>query len=94
MDPLDPEVHSRQVTSPLQMPDTISWPSITTKQRMDMGDVETRKTRIAEAIKVILEAVGEDPEREGLQKTPLRYANALLFFTRGYEESLPGRKAF
>lgn len=40
------------------------------------------------AIKTILECLGEDPEREGLRGTPERYANAMLFFTKGYEENV------
>lgn len=35
-----------------------------------------------------LTLAGEDPDREGLRKTPERYAQAMLFFTKGYEENV------
>lgn len=37
-------------------------------------------------IKQLLKAVGEDPKREGLLKTPSRVASAYEFFTKGYKE--------
>lgn len=40
------------------------------------------------AITTILECLGEDPKREGLRGTPERYAKAMLFFTKGYEENV------
>jgi GTP cyclohydrolase I len=38
-----------------------------------------------EHIREILRAIGEDPDREGLLRTPQRVAQALSFLTRGYE---------
>jgi GTP cyclohydrolase I len=38
-----------------------------------------------EQIRFILKSLGEDPEREGLVKTPHRVAQALTFLTRGYD---------
>lgn len=49
-----------------------------------------REQKLADAVKVLLECIGEDPERDGLIKTPERYAKALLWMTKGYEERLPG----
>eukprot|EP00093_Oithona_nana_P009964 09964.XXX_107823_108498_1 [CDS] Oithona nana genome sequencing. len=43
---------------------------------------------MAEKFKHILEGLGEDPDRPGLVDTPKRAAQALLFFTKGYEDSL------
>jgi GTP cyclohydrolase IA len=41
--------------------------------------------RIAEKYRAILRDIGEDPEREGLQRTPERIAKALQFLTHGYD---------
>src|SRR5882762_5313204 len=37
-----------------------------------------------EQIRQILQAIGEDPNREGLLRTPQRVAQALSYLTRGY----------
>ena len=41
---------------------------------------------IAEHYKEILRLLGEDPEREGLVKTPERVAKALQFLTNGSQQ--------
>lgn len=43
---------------------------------------------MAAAVRTLLQGIGEDPEREGLLKTPKRVAEALLFLTQGYNQSL------
>ena len=41
--------------------------------------------KMAKNNKDILKLIGEDPEREGLMKTPVRVAKALQFMTQGYK---------
>jgi len=53
---------------------------------------EERRAAIEGAMRTILLALGEDPQREGLLKTPARVAKAMLDNTAGYDH-LPGRKS-
>ena len=41
-----------------------------------------------DAVRRILEAIGEDPEREGLKRTPHRVAKAFEFLTKGYKADI------
>lgn len=41
-----------------------------------------------EHYKAIIQAVGEDPDREGLLRTPHRAAKAMQFLTQGYTQNL------
>lgn len=41
-------------------------------------------------IRKMLIRIGEDPEREGLRKTPLRVAKSIEFLTQGYKQDING----
>lgn len=43
-----------------------------------------------EHFKKIIEALGENPEREGLKETPRRAAQAMQFLTQGYHQTVEG----
>lgn len=45
-----------------------------------------RREELAFHYKKIVELLGENPEREGLLKTPERVAKAMMFLTKGYQE--------
>ncbi len=46
-----------------------------------------KERRIAGLVKQLLAELGEDPERDGLLKTPERVAKSLLFLTKGYSQT-------
>ena len=55
-------------------------------RKIEEYDEKTTK-ELAGHVKAILKLLGEDPEREGLVKTPERVAKAWQFLTQGYEQS-------
>ena len=55
-------------------------------RKIEEYDEKTTK-ELAGHVKAILKLLGEDPEREGLVKTPERVAKAWQFLTQGYEQN-------
>ena len=51
---------------------------------------EPNERKIAELVRQLLVELGEDPERDGLVKTPMRVAKSLLYLTRGYRQTPRG----
>ncbi|EXJ76448.1 GTP cyclohydrolase I [Cladophialophora psammophila CBS 110553] len=70
--------------------DGLSWPCIGTRERLEQTpeQAQARLDKLAGAVRTIFECIGEDPDREGLRDTPERYAKALMYFTKGYEENV------
>ncbi|KAF8631201.1 hypothetical protein AX15_002533 [Amanita polypyramis BW_CC] len=68
----------------------LGWPAKSTIYRLNATPAErqVREQKITSAVRTILECIGEDPDREGLLRTPERYAQAVMWMTRGYEERL------
>ncbi|KAJ9114284.1 hypothetical protein QFC22_005736 [Naganishia vaughanmartiniae] len=70
----------------------LGWPAKYTDRRLESTPEQSKETmgRLTQAIRTVLECIGEDPNREGLERTPERYAKALMWMTKGYEERLSG----
>ncbi|ORY71528.1 GTP cyclohydrolase 1 [Pseudomassariella vexata] len=70
--------------------DGLSRPSRGTRERLDENSEQAaeRLDKMRAAVRTILECVGEDPDREGVLDTPARYAKAMLFFTKGYQQNV------
>lgn len=58
------------------------------RREANPSQAQERLQKLEGAVKTILECIGEDPMREGLRATPERYAKAMLYFTKGYEENV------
>lgn len=52
---------------------------------LDLDQAPDRNLEFEDVVRRMLEFLGEDPDREGLLRTPQRVANALTWLTRGYE---------
>lgn len=78
------------VSTPIPDPNGLGWPAKSTVHRLNASQEEkaARDEKLRIAVRSILECIGEDPDREGLLRTPERYAQALLWMTKGYEERL------
>jgi GTP cyclohydrolase I len=69
----------------------VTKPTTPTTEELLLNDVDTKSQNaraIAAHVREIIRLVGEDPEREGLRKTPERYEKALKFLTSGYHQNV------
>jgi len=57
-------------------------------QESSLQSAPVETADMMEAVRTLLLGVGENPEREGLLKTPKRVAEAMQFLTSGYGQSL------
>lgn len=53
-----------------------------------MSEKSKSNQKLEEAVKTILTLIGEDPNREGLARTPQRVAKAWEFLTSGYKQDV------
>ncbi len=72
---------------------SVANPARDTRSPSAKGDAggprkEVTHEEMMQSVETMLIGIGEDPEREGLLKTPKRVAEAMRFLTSGYSQSL------
>ncbi|XP_058485616.1 GTP cyclohydrolase 1 [Solea solea] len=71
-----------------QRPTSVVMESWREERTRSVEDNEMSLPSLAAAYTTILRGLGEDPQRQGLLKTPWRAATAMQFFTKGYQEKI------
>ena len=67
----------------------VPWDNFRERGRRSIATGETMNyEKVANLVRELLVEIGEDPQREGLLKTPQRVAEALSFLTSGYRTDL------
>lgn len=66
----------------------VTRPDRTTSHTSKTPEAEISDEQMMDAVRTMILDVGEDPEREGLLKTPKRVMEAMRFLTSGYNQSL------
>ena len=69
-------------------PSPLRSPVLTLQAADNPTEMKPSLLKMAEQYRAMLVSIGEDPEREGLRDTPIRAAKAMMFFTKGYEDSI------
>lgn len=82
--PVTTPVTSPSPTSDAPTPADVAVAAKPVKKKQRMSPDE-RMQRMVAAARTILECLDDDPDREGLVKTPARYSKALLHLTAGYK---------
>ena len=57
-----------------------------TMPKTSINEAEKAQVALEKSYLQVLENIGEDPDRDGLKRTPERVARAIQFLTRGYQE--------
>lgn len=60
------------------------------QQNGEQTEMDNRLANLSRSYLNMIYSIGEDPMRQGLQKTPVRAAEAFLHFTKGYKETING----